>query len=155
MHLKCKNGKEFWRKQRLQKCPNGEVMEILARSPKTCMFGKKAKGRPRETFKKSPKKYPSLQGAKSTLAKMSLSSNLYPLIVQRVEKILAHKTAPKVPERRSYGNFCKVTQNPHFLKKCKWETEGNVSKIAQKVAFIWKAQKHSAVRGIIADLVCF
>ena len=27
------------------------------------------------------------------------------------------KAAEKVPEWPSYGNFCKVTQNPHFLKK--------------------------------------
>ena len=115
MHLKTKDWKRFGRKQRLQRCPNGQVMAIFGRSPKTRIFGKKANGRPRETFKKSPKKYPSLQRAKSTLAKMSLSSNLYPLILQRLEKILAHKAALRVPEWPSYGNFCKVTQNPHFL----------------------------------------
>ena len=32
---------------------------------------------------------------------------------------MAQKTAQKVPEWQSYGNFCKVTQNPHFLKKYK------------------------------------
>ena len=115
MQLKSKDWKRFRRKQRLQRCPNGQVMAIFGRSPKTRMFGKKAKGRPRETFKKSPKKYPSLQRAKSTLAKMSLSCNLYPLILQRLEKILAHKAALRVPQWPSYGNFCKVTHNPHFL----------------------------------------
>ena len=35
-----------------------------------------------------------------------------------------------VPEWPSYGNFCKVTQNPHFLKKYKGGTKGNFSKIA-------------------------
>ena len=35
------------------------------------------------------------------------------------------KAAPKVPEWPSYGNFCKVTQKPHFLKKCKGGTKGN------------------------------
>ena len=126
-----------------------EVTTIFARSPKTRIFGKKAKGRARETFKKSPKKYPSLERAKSTLAKMSLSCNLYPLILQRLEKILAHKAALRVPEWPSYGNFCKVTQNPHFLKKCKGGTKGNFSKIAQKVARAEKAQKHSGANGII------
>ena len=100
---------------------------------------KKAKGRPRETFKKSPKKYPSLQRAKSTLAKMSLSCNLYPLILQRLEKILAHKAALRVPEWPSYGNFSKVTQNPHFLLKCKGGTKETFSKIAKKVALVCKA----------------
>ena len=115
MQLKCKDWRRFRRKQRLQRWPNRQVMAIFGRSPKILIFLKKAKGRPRETFKKSRKKYPSLQRAKSTLAKMSLSCNLYPLILQRLEKILAHKAALRVPEWPSYGNFCKVTQNPHFL----------------------------------------
>ena len=48
--------------------------------------------------------------------------------------IFSQKAAPKVLEWQSYGNFRKVTQNPHFLKKCKEGTKGNFSKIAQKVA---------------------
>ena len=56
IHLKCKNWKRFRRKQRLQKCPNGQVMAIFARSPKTRIFWKSAKGGPREIFQKSPKK---------------------------------------------------------------------------------------------------
>ena len=52
------------------------------------------------------------------------------------------QAAPKVPEWPSYGNLSKVTQNLHFLKKCKGETKGNFSKIAQKVALAWKAEKH-------------
>ena len=68
--------------------------------------------------------------------------------------ILALTTAPKVPEWPSYGNFRKVTQNPHFLKKCKGGTKGNFSKIAQKVNLVWKAQKHSGANGILLYLVC-
>ena len=56
MCLKCKDRKTFWRKQRLQKCPNGQVMVIFSRSPKTCIFWKSAKGGPQEIFQKSPKK---------------------------------------------------------------------------------------------------
>ena len=37
--------------------------------------------------------------------------------MQRIEKILAQKAAPKILEWASYGNLGKVTQNPHFLKK--------------------------------------
>ena len=119
MHFKCKDWRRFRRKQRFQKCPNGQVMQIFARSPKTCIFRKRAKGRPREVFQKSPRKQPSLQWANSTLAQMSLPTKLNPLIIQRLKKILAQKAAPKLPEWPSYGNFRKVTQNPHFLKKCK------------------------------------
>ena len=69
--------------------------------------------------------------------------------MQRRDKILAQKAAPKVPEWPSYGNFCKVTQKPHFLKKCKRGTKGNFSKIAQKDALLKKAQKHTGANGII------
>ena len=58
----------------------------------------------------------SLKRPKSTLPQMALSCNYYALKVQRLEKILARKAAPKVPEWPSYGNLGKVTQNPHFLK---------------------------------------
>ena len=54
--------------------------------------------------------------------------------MQRLTKILAQKAAPKLPEWPSYGNFCKVTQDPHFLKKCKGGTKKNFSKIAKNVA---------------------
>ena len=149
MHLKCKDWKRFWPKQRLQKCPNGQVTIIFARSPKTRIFWKSAKGGPRENFQTSPKKYPLFERPKSTVAQMALSSNKYALRVQSLDKILAHKAAPKVPEWRSYGNFCKVTQNPHFLKKCKGRTKGNFSKIAQKDGIPKKAKKHTGANGII------
>ena len=63
--------------------------------------------------------------------------------MQKHKNILAQKAAPKLPEWSSYGNFCKVTQNPNFLKKYKGGTKGNFSKIAQKLTLAWKAQKHS------------
>ena len=75
----------------------------------------------------------SLKRPNSTLVQKALSCKLK---VQRLEKILAQKTAPKVPEWPSYGNLSQVTHNPHFLKKCKWRTIGNFSKIAQKVALV-------------------
>ena len=67
---------------------------------------------------------------------MVLSFIYYALKGQRLEKILAQTAALKVPEWRSYGNFLKITQNTHFLKKCKEGTEENFSKIAQKVAIV-------------------
>ena len=74
--------------------------------------------------------------------------------MQRLEKILAQKAVPKVPEWASYCNFRNVTQDLHFLKKCKGGTKENFSKIAQKVALVWKAQKHSGTNNIILYLVC-
>ena len=69
--------------------------------------------------------------------------------MQRLEKIFAQTAAIKVLEWPSYGNFRKVTENPHFLKKCKGVTKGNFSKIVQKVALAEKAQKHAGENGII------
>ena len=40
MLLTCKDWRRFWRIRRLQKCPNGQVMAIFARSPKPA-FSKK------------------------------------------------------------------------------------------------------------------
>ena len=77
---------------------------------------------------------------------MASSSNKYALIAPRFETILAQKAAPKVPEWPSYGNFRQVTQTRIFWKTCKVGTKGNFSKIAQKVVFAWKAQKHSGAR---------
>ena len=54
---------------------------------------------------------------------MALSSNSYAFKVHTLENILAQRAALKVPEWASYGNFCKVTQNLHFLKKCKGGTK--------------------------------
>ena len=64
---------------------------------------------------------------------MALSSNLYAIKVRELKKILGQKAAPKVPEWPSYDNFGKVTQNQHFLKKCKGGTKGIFLKIAQNV----------------------
>ena len=66
-----------------------------------------------------------------------------------MQKILAQKADPKVPEWLSYGNSRKVTQKPHFLKKCKEDTKEHFSKIAQKVALPSKTQQHSGANGII------
>ena len=63
--------------------------------------------------------------------------------------MLAQTGAPKAPELPSYGNFRKVTQKPHFLKKCKGGTKGNFLKIAQKDALAEKAQKHTGANSII------
>ena len=119
MHLNCKDWKTFWRKQQLQKCTNGQVMAHFARSPKSRIFWKSANRGPRQIFQKSPKKMPSLKRPKSTLVQMALSSNQYALKVQGLDKILAHKAAPKVPEWPSYGIFRHVTQTRIFWKSAK------------------------------------
>ena len=68
-------------------------------------------------FKNRPKSSPCLKNLKSTLPQAKLYSNYNKLKVQRLEYILAQTVAPKVSERASYGNYRKVTQKKHFLKK--------------------------------------
>ena len=80
---------------------------------------------------------------------MALSSNLDAFKVQTLENILAQNAAPNVLQWPSYGNFCEVIQNPHFLIKCKGGTKGKFSKIVQKVKLVWKAEKHSCANSII------
>ena len=75
-----------------------------------------------------------LKKPNKTLKEIAFFSNLYALKGQGLKKILAQTAALKVPEWPSYGNSHKVSQNPHFLKKCKEGTKGNLSKIPQKVA---------------------
>ena len=67
---------------------------------------------------------------------MALSFNKYALKDQGLGNILAQKAAQRVPELPSSGNFRMVTKNPHFLKKLKGGTKGNISKLAQKVALV-------------------
>ena len=66
-----------------------------------------------------------LETPKSTLAQVELYSNKNALKVQRLENIFAQKAALKVSEWASYGNYRKVTQKIHFLKKWKGGTRGN------------------------------
>ena len=86
-------------------------------------------------FKNNPESSPRLKGPKA-------------LSTQTLENILAKTAVPKVSEQPSYDNFRKVTQKPHFLKRCKRGTMGNFSKIAQKDALPERAQKHTGANGI-------
>ena len=86
----------------------------------------------RKLFKNGPKSIPRLKGKTSTLAQMALSSNLFALIAQRLEKVLVQKEAPNIPQRPSYGNFGKVTQNPAFSQKVQRGDKGKLVKNRQK-----------------------
>ena len=113
-----------------------KLWQFLEGHPKPAFSEKVQRGDQETFFKNLPKSSPRFKGANSTRPQMSLSSKLHPLIIQRLKKILAQKTAPKLTEWPSYGNFRKVTQDPHFLKKCKGGIKGNFSQIAKKVALV-------------------
>ena len=65
MLLRCKDWRRFWRRKRLQKCPNGEVMAIFARSPKTAFSEKVQRGDQGKFFENRPKSSPRLKGPKA------------------------------------------------------------------------------------------
>ena len=94
-----------------------------------------------KNFQNSSKKQTSIERPKSTLPQMALSSNQYALTGQRMEKTLAQKAALKVPEWSCYANSRKVTQNPHFLKKCKGATQGKFFKNRPKSSLPLKGPK--------------
>ena len=85
-------------------------------------------------FKNRPKRSPCLKGPKALLRKWHYSLICMHLNCKDWRRFWGKQAAPKVPEWPSYGNLGKVTQNPHFLKKCKGGTKRNLSKIAQKTA---------------------
>ena len=149
MHLKGKDWRRFRGERAAPKVSERPSYNNFRKVIQNRHFLKKCKGGTKGNFQKSSQKYPSFERPKSTLAQRALSRNWYALKVQRLEKILTQKAAPKMPEWQRYGNFWKVTLGPHFLKKCKGGTKKNFSKIAQKVAFVWKAQKHTGANGNI------
>ena len=143
MLLKFKDWKKFWRKRRLKMYPNGQVMAIFARSPKNRIFWKSAKGGPREIFQKSFKKESSfnLKGPKALSRKWH-----YPLISMHLNcknwrRFWRKQPLQKCPNGQVMEIFAKSP------KTC--ISEKGFSKTAQKVALVWKAQKHSGANGII------
>ena len=134
-HLKCKHWKTFWRKQRLQKFQNGQVMAIFARSPKTLIFWKSAKGRGTQGkfFKIRQKSSPRLKEQRALWRKWHYPLYSIHLKCKNCRRFRRKQRLQKCLNGQIMAIFCKVTQNQHFLKKCKGEAKRNFSKIAQKV----------------------
>ena len=87
--------KQFFRKTRLQKCPQVRVMTNLAKTPKSALFSNYSKGGPRENGWKSR---PTLRAPKSPRRK----SGYRPLISIRLKS------------NHSESNFCRKPR----LQKC-------------------------------------
>ena len=64
-----------------------KLLQFLQGHPKPAFSEKVQKGDQGKFLKNRPKRCPRLKGSKSTLAQMALSSNLYALKEQRLEKI--------------------------------------------------------------------
>ena len=116
--------------------------------PKPAFSEKVQKGDQGIFFKNRPKRCPRLKGRKALWRKWYYPLNSMHLKCKDWTRFRREQRLQKCP------NFHKVTENPHFLKKCKGGTKGNFSKIAQKDALAEKAQKHTGANGIILYLVC-
>ena len=147
--------KNIWAQKTAPKVPEWPGYENFGKVTQNPHFLKKrAKGVPREIFKKSPKKLPSLMKPQKTLRQMALSSNKYALIAPRLEKILVQNTAPKMPEWQSYGKFRKVTLNPHFSERVERGDQGKFFKNRPKSSPRLKGKKHTGANSIILYLGC-
>ena len=69
MHLKCKEWKRFTRKQRFQKCPNGQVMANLRKVTQKPYFLKKCKAGTKRNFSKIAQEVPSFERFKALWSK--------------------------------------------------------------------------------------
>ena len=132
----------------------GKLWQLSQGHPKPAFSGKVQRDDQWKFFNNRLKSSPRLKGPKALLRKWHYSLICMHLNCKDWRRFWGQQAAPKVPEWSSYGNLGKVTQNQHFLKKCKGETKGNFSKISQKVVFVWNAKKHSGANGIIFQLVC-
>ena len=122
-------------------------------NPKPAFSKKVQRGDQEKFFKNRQKSSPRLKGLKAIWRKWHYPPISMHLKCKDWKRFWRKKRLQRAPEWPRYCNFCKVTQNPRFLKKCKGGTKGHFLKIAQKVAFVWKAQKHSGANGIIPELV--
>ena len=85
---------------------------------------------------------------------MSLSCKLYPLIIQRLNKSLAQKAAPRRPEWESKGNFLQGHPKPAFSKKVQRGDQEKFFKNRQKSSPRLKGPKANRANNIILYLVC-
>ena len=148
MHLKGKDWRRFCGKKAAPRRPEWPSYGNFRNVTQDPHFLKRCKGGTNGKFSNIAEKVAFVWKAKKHSGANGIIPELVSLKVQRLENILVQNAAPKVPDWQRYGNFSKVTLNPHFLKKCKGGTKKNFSKIAQKVALLWKAQKHTGANGI-------
>ena len=83
-------------------------------------------------FKNRPKSRPRLKRLKALWRKWHYRLTSMHLKCKDGKRFWRKKRLERVPEWPSYSNFCKVNQNPHFLKKCKGGDQGNFFKDCPK-----------------------
>ena len=102
-----------------------KLWQFLPGHPKPSFSEKVQRGDQKKFFNNRAKSSPRLKGPKALFHKWQFPVISMHLKGKDWKRILAETVVPKLPEWLSYGNFRKVTQNRHFLKKCKGGTKGN------------------------------
>ena len=125
MHLKWKDWKEFWRKQRLQKCPNGQV--TTQGHPKPEFSEKVQRGDRGKFFKNRPKKSPHLKGPKALWRKWH-----YPLtsmhLTVKTGKHFGANSAPKSARMAKLWQFSQAHPKAAFSEKVQRGDQGKFFK---------------------------
>ena len=123
IQLRCKDWTRFRCKWGLQNCPNSQLMAIFATSPKTRIVWKSSNGDQEKFFKTRPKGSPPLKGPKA-LVQMALSSNLYVLTTQRLEKISGQKSGAKSARMAKLWQFSQGHPKRAFSDKMQRGDQG-------------------------------
>ena len=140
MRLNCNDWKTFWRNQRLQKCPNCQVMAIFAKSPKPAFFEKVETGDQGKFFKNRPKRCPSWKGPKVHWRKWH-----YPLISMQKKcknstTFWRIKRLQMCPNGQVIAIFAK-SPKPAFSEKVQRGHQGKFFKNRPKGCPRWKGPK--------------
>ena len=118
-----------------------KLWQFLQGNPKAAFSEKMQTGDQGKFFKNRQKSSPRLKGLKAIWRKWHYLPISMHLKCKDWKRFWRKKWLQRVPEWPSYNNFRNVTQNPHFLKKCKGETKGNFSKNRPKSSHRLKGLK--------------
>ena len=139
---KCKGGTKWTSSANIGKDFDGENGSKTTRKAQLCQFlqgynkpafcEKVQRGDQGKFFKNRQKRSPCLKGPKALWRKLNYTLIKMHLKWKDWRRFWGKQAAPKVPEWSSYGNLGKLTQNPHFLKKCKGEPKEIFQKPSKK-----------------------
>ena len=113
-HLNCKNWRRFRSKQRLQKCPNDQVMAIFARSAQTRLFRKSARAGPTQIFQNRPKSSPRLKGPKALWRKWHYSLVSMHLKCKDWQRVWRKQRLSKCPNGQVMAILARLPKNRIF-----------------------------------------
>ena len=104
-----------------------KLWQFLEGHPKPAFSEKKQTGDQEKLLKNRPKSTPRFKEPRA-LAKMSLSCNLHPLVLQRLEKILGQKSGSKSSRMAKLWQFLQGHPKPAFCEKVQKGDQGKFLK---------------------------